>query len=169
MQDTTKKAALENRPSSDDILEKKAYIFEGLFLLANRLQALGDGLDDKITLKQWLFIASIIGSEQVSLAITELANYIGTSRQNAKKMATILEKKGFVALERDKSDARILRVSLTDKCTDYLAKRSKLENQFIERLFSEIDEEIINKTSIGISALLNNVIEMENEISQEKG
>jgi DNA-binding MarR family transcriptional regulator len=84
-------------------------------------------------------------------------------------MATILEKKGFVALERDKSDARILRVSLTDKCTDYLAKRSKLENQFIERLFLEIDEEIINKTSIGISALLNNVIEMENEISQEKG
>jgi len=48
MQDTTKKAALENRPSSDDILEKKAYIFEGLFLLANRLQALGDGLDDKL-------------------------------------------------------------------------------------------------------------------------
>ena len=132
--------------------------------MANRLQALGDGLDDKITLKQWLFIASIIGSEQVSLAITELANYIGTSRQNAKKMATILEKKGFVALERDKSDARIL-----DKCTDHLAKRSKLENQFIERLFLEIDEEIINKTSIGISALLNNVIEMENEISQEKG
>src|SRR5690554_262703 len=99
MQDTTKKAALENRHSSDDILEKKAHIFGGLFLLANRLQALGDGLDDKITLKQWLFIASIIGSEQVSLAITELANYIGTSRQNAKKWPPFLRKRALLPLK----------------------------------------------------------------------
>ena len=164
MQETTTKGAQENSLQSADIMQKKAYAFGTLFVLANRLQALGDAVDKKITLKQWLFISVIIKSEKQSLTINELAKLIGTSRQNVKKMATILEREGFVTFEKDNSDARILRVMLTEKCFEHFAKRGTLEIEFITKLFEGMDEEIINKTIVSFNALLNNISEMENEI-----
>ena len=130
------KGAQENNLQNADSLQKKAYIFGSLFIMANRLQALGDAL----------------------------AQLIGTSRQNAKKMAAILEREGYVVFEKDDIDARILRVTLTEKCTEHFSKRSGLEIEFITKLFSGMEEELIDRTAAGFSALLNNISEMENVI-----
>lgn len=73
-------------------IEKKAYIFGGILTLANRLQALGDKLDENVTLKQWLLIAVILKSGRSSPTISEVAKLVGNSRQNVKKMAGLLEK-----------------------------------------------------------------------------
>lgn len=164
MENTADKSIQKDNLHSADTLQKKAYIFGTLFMLANRLQILGDALDDKITLKQWLFISVIIKSEKQPLTISELAQLIGTSRQNTKKMAAILERDGYVAFEKDTVDARVLRVTLTEKCFEHFAKRSRLENEFITKLFNGMDKELINKMSLGFSALFNNISEMENEI-----
>jgi DNA-binding MarR family transcriptional regulator len=161
MQNNDRKNLIEIDLHKADPLQKKAYIFGTLFVLANRLQALGDALDDKITLKQWLFITVIVKSEKQALTITELAQLIGTSRQNVKKMAAILEKDGFITFEKDSSDARILRVALTEKCKNHFAKRGDLEIDFITKLFERMDNDTLDKIAEGFGILMKNISEME--------
>ena len=164
MQDNDMKDILKSDLSCADTLQKKAYIFGTLFVLANRLQTLGDAFDPEITLKQWLVIIVIVKSEKQSLKISELAQLIGTSRQNVKKMAAILERAGFISFEKDETDARVLRVALTEKCFRHFEKRSDLENEFILKLFDGINDDLVDKMAAGFSALLDNISEMENQI-----
>lgn len=121
--------------------EDKAYIFGTVFTLSNRLQILGDKLDDRLTVKQWLLLAGISMCGSDAPTISEVAALIGSSRQNVKKMALILEKEGFVSLRRDPHDLRVLRISLSENCIGHLNHREEKERDFIEELFYGFDEE----------------------------
>ena len=142
-------------------MDKQAYIFGGVLALANRLQALGDKLDEHITLKQWLFIAVIFKSEHASPTISEVAELIGYSRQNVKKMAVALEKRGFVSLMKDEYDARIFRIHLTPKCAVYFQTRAEKEGQFMKHLFEGFSEERTDALYKGIMQLAENITLME--------
>ncbi len=115
---------------------EKAYIFGSLFTLANQLQLLGDRLDPALTVKQWLFLAGVLSCQPGVPALSEIAACIGSSRQNVKKMALILERQGFVRLEKDSRDARMLRVRLTEACLAHLRQREGMETRFINGLFA---------------------------------
>ncbi|WP_195575364.1 MarR family winged helix-turn-helix transcriptional regulator [Paenibacillus sp. 1001270B_150601_E10] len=141
--------------------EKQAYIFGGILALANRLQVLGDKLDENVTLKQWLLIAMILKSEHPSPTISEVAEMVGYSRQNVKKMALILEKRGFVSLIKDAHDARIFRMHLTPKCAAYFQTREEKEAQFMVALFDGFNEESTDALCKGIMKLADNIITME--------
>jgi len=149
-------------------LEKKAQIFGSIFTLANKLQALGDKFDKNLTIKQWLLLASIFKSDSDSPAISEVAAFIGTSRQNVKKMGVILEKEGFVTLTKDPNDARILRISFTRKCLDYLSKREKKEEEFLRQLFDGFEPNEIDVIAEGISKLESAIERMERIYSHEE-
>lgn len=144
-------------------MEKKANIFASLFILANRLQVLGDSLDEQITIKQWLLIAVISKSNKEAITVSELSKFIGSSRQNVKKMADILERQGFVSLNKDPNDARVVQVSITEKCINHFKSRADLELNFIEKLFNDFDEELLDGLYRGINKLSSNVTEMEIE------
>ncbi|MNJ27860.1 transcriptional repressor MprA [compost metagenome] len=143
-------------------MEKQAYIFGGILTLANRLQALGDKLDENMTLKQWLFIAVISKLEQPAPTISEVAKVTGHSRQNVKKMAALLEKQGFVALTKDERDARIVRIHLTPKCIAYFQNRSGKEERFMSSLFNAFDHKLTDGLYEGMMKLADNVNRMEN-------
>lgn len=139
-------------------LQEKAEIFGTIFTLSNKLQMLGDQLDPNLTVKQWLFLAGVTrcdGNETPTLS--ELAGRIGSSRQNVKKMALILEKQGFIALKKDGRDARILRVSLTDLCREHLKRREDLEVAFIETLFEGFGDAELAAFAAAIAKLEQNV------------
>ncbi|MNZ59451.1 transcriptional repressor MprA [compost metagenome] len=145
---------------------REEYIFGNMFVLANRLQVLGDKVDPNITIKQWLFIAIISKCEDRLPTISEISTLIGNSRQNVKKMAVILEKQGFVELMNDSMDARIIRVSLTKKCRDYFEKREEIENLFIAKLFNGFDWELLKGLYNGLVKLSDNIVEMEKQNEQ---
>lgn len=149
-------------------LEKPAYIFGGILTLANRLQVLGDKLDDHITLKQWLFIAVISKLEQPAPTISEVAEAIGNSRQSVKKMAALLERRGFVSLVQDEQDARVVRVHLTPKCTTYFQDRSGKEHEFMLSLFDGFDGELTNGLYEGMLKLADNVSRMEKALDEKE-
>ncbi|MDF2567766.1 MAG: MarR family transcriptional regulator [Oscillospiraceae bacterium] len=149
-------------------LGEKAYIFGSIFTLSNKLQSLGDKLDNNLTVKQWLLLAGIFKCENDAPTITEVSSLIGNSRQNIKKMVLILEKEGFVTLQKDLNDARILRIGLTEKCLHYLKRREKKELQFLEQLFEGFDPNSVRSLSDGISKLDQNIIEMEKQYAYEK-
>lgn len=146
----------------DDIKEK-THIFGSVFMLANRLQVLGDRFDRNLTIKQWLLLAGIYKSESDFPTLSDVANFIGNSRQNVKKMSLILEREGFLKLQKDPADARILRISLTSKCEDYFKNRENRELEFFEKLFKGMDSELIKYIDRGINLLEKNIIELEKE------
>lgn len=144
-------------------IEEKAHIFGSIFVLANRLQVLGDKFDENLTIKQWLLLVGILKNKSDTPTISEVASFIGNSRQNVKKMALILEKKEFLKLQKDSSDARILRISLTRKCQDYFKQREDGELEFFEKLYNGFDTNLIKCLDSGISKLEENIIEMEKQ------
>ncbi|MDD4531780.1 MAG: MarR family transcriptional regulator [Candidatus Pacebacteria bacterium] len=140
-------------------LEKKAYIFATIFTLANKLQVIGDRFDQHITTKQWLFVVGVTAFKEPPM-ISELANFLGYSRQNAKRIATDLQKAGFVKIGSDASDARALRIELTPKCKEFFEKRDQREIEFIEKLFTGFDSEKTDLLYEGIISLEKNIKEV---------
>jgi len=151
-----------------DHLKEKTYIFGSIFTLSNKLQSLGDKFDKNLTIKQWLLLAGIFKSDSDSPTISEVASLIGNSRQNVKKMVLILEKEGFVTLIKDSNDARILRISLTKKCRDYLLQREKKELKFLLQLFDGFSSNEIKALVNGISKLEKNIVQMARLYNHEE-
>jgi len=140
-----------------DTINQMAVIFGGVFTLANKLQTLGDTMDDYMSMKQWMLIAAISKSGKESLNIGELAEIMGTSYQNVKKMAVILEKQGFLSLQKNPSDARAIMISLTEQCKEYFLQRAYIENEFLLSIFSGIDEKTISDLYEGMYRLHENI------------
>lgn len=145
----------------------KQYIFGSIFSLANRLQALGDKIDENITVKQWFFIA-IVSMFDSPPSILEVSKIIGTSRQNIKKMALILQNQGFVSIQEDSNDKRVSRILLTKKCFDYFKTREDMEQSFIESLFNGFTEKNIEDLSNNINLLMNNIDNMEKKYENKE-
>ncbi len=141
-------------------MEDKAYIFGSIFTLSNKLQLLGDRIDETLTVKQWLFLAGVVKCGIEAPMLTDIAVRIGSSRQNVKKMAIILEKQGFVSMEKDARDARMLRIRLTDACRAHLKQREETEERFIEELFCSFEAPELSLLAGAIKKLEENAKEM---------
>lgn len=148
-------------------MQERAYIFGSVFTLSNKLQSLGDKFDSNLTVKQWLLLAGIFKNGDIAPTITDVAELIGSSRQNVKKMVLILEKQGFIALNKDQNDARALRISLTEKCIHYLRLREENEAIFLEKLFNGFSSDELKSLARGMSKLGDNIIEMEMQYTNE--
>ncbi|HHV65665.1 MAG TPA: MarR family transcriptional regulator [Peptococcaceae bacterium] len=143
-------------------LQQQATIFGTIFILANKLQTLGDAFDKNVTIKQWLFLVSV-SQFQEPPTLSEVAEVIGYSRQNAKRIATALEESGFLTIARDTNDARALRIRLTPKFSTYFAQREKRELEFIRKLFDGFDAELTEGFYQGLVRLGENILNMEKE------
>lgn len=149
-------------------LDKKAYIFGMIFMLSNRLQIAGDKMDPHLTVKQWFFLAGVLKCESDAPTLSEIASQIGSSRQNVKKIASILERQGFVLMEKDKSDARALRIKPTSSCMEHLKKRDGKEIQFLEQLFQGFESKELSLLSEAIGQLEKNLIKMGGSFDKEE-
>ncbi|HKL60305.1 MAG TPA: MarR family transcriptional regulator [Sphaerochaeta sp.] len=143
------------------IQEMKAQIFGSFFTLSNRLQKSGDGLDTKMTLKQWLLIAVLMKSEEESLSVSELAQRMGSTRQNVKKMTHLLEKQGFLSIDRREDDKRVLEVRVTPTCLAHCKGRQPEEKRFIETLFFGFSAEELIRLSQSFAKLSDNITRLE--------
>lgn len=147
---------------------QKEYIFGGIFALANRVQILGDKIDENMTIKQWLFLAIVSICESKAPTISEISNMMGSSRQNVKKMALILEKRKFAIVKKDEYDSRVIRVTLTEQCEQYFKSIEERSVDFIEKIFKGFDKEMITGLYEGFVKLEGNVAEMEKNYENEK-
>lgn len=138
-----------------DILEKQKYIFGSMFLLANKLQVIGDQYmsRDGMTTKQWFLTAMISQFGENPPKLSEVAELMGSSRQNVKQLALKLEEKEFLIIEQDEQDARALRLNLTKKSKDFWEKREDKDNKFINYLFEEFSQGEIDVMFKGFNKL----------------
>ena len=125
-----------------ELLDKQKYIFGSLFLLSNKLQVIGDKYlgEDDITTKQWFLSTMISQFGEKSPTLSEVAQLMGSSRQNVKQLAIKLEEKGFLKMQKDEQDARATRLVLTEKSKKFWENRVEKDNLFIRELFDGFDQ-----------------------------
>lgn len=144
-----------------NVLDKQKFIFGSIFLIANRLQALGDQYlaEGDMTMKQWLLTVMIVQFHEPP-TLSQVAELMGSSRQNVKQIALKLEKKGFLNIERDENDARVLRLKLTEKSNFFWNNREDRDEQFLLELFEDISEEETQAIHIGMEKLFKKIEKM---------
>ena len=109
--------------------QRKA-IFSTLFIAGNRLQTLFDNQIPELSLKQFMLL-SIVRQSKEQLTFTQLGDLLGCSRQNIKKLADALMKKGFVTIGQSPQDTRAMCLCSPEKV-----------NEYFENDFSEYQEEL---------------------------
>jgi len=131
-------------------------IFGMVFLLAQRWQVMGDRelKDADMTTKQWLVLVSIQTLFDSPPSLSELAEAMGSSRQNVKQLALNLERKGFLEIRQDPHDARIQRFVLTPKNHQFWQARAGRDEAFIQSLFEGISPEALDVTNQTLAKLL---------------
>lgn len=146
-------------------LENIKISFGTLFFVANRLETLIDRylLPYQLTTKQFFLSLVLLQNKDQNPALTlgQVSQLMGTSRQNVKQLAIKLEQRGFCQITHDPSDRRIIRISITQKNTDFWEQLDDQNIKFLYEVFKNIEDGIVNSLAIGLSALLQNIETME--------
>lgn len=117
-------------------------IFSSIFVLQNRMQTAGEKLQTQITMKQWLLLAMAACCPEPR-TLTNVGNLMGCSRQNIKKLALALEKKGFVRLLSSGNNS--VQIELTNKVSQYAEEMGERHLQSLKLLFSDFSEDEIKQ------------------------
>lgn len=148
-------AYLRKAVSVMDRTEKEEYIIGCISLLANKFTQFGDNILPDITFKQWFLLMMISKMEIKEKSINSIAEFVGTSRQNIKKMLISLEEKGYVIISKSTLDARALKVELGEKTYQYFSENADIAAEETNKLFSSFSFEEIENLAYQLDKLLN--------------
>lgn len=148
--------------SSSTDNQRKA-IFSTLLIATNKLQTLFDQRIPEVSLKQFMLL-SIIRQSKEPFTFTQLGNLLGCSRQNIKKLANVLMKKGFITLQQSPHDTRAMCICPTEKVNDYFIHDFSKYQEELKDLFAVYTEEeieqlflLLSKLYAGIENLIKNI------------
>ena len=141
----------------------KEKVFGSIFFIAQQWQKKGDKVMKEkvgITTKQWMLLVMLEKTFSGYIpTLSEAAEAFGTSRQNLKKIAESLQKKGFTMLLKDIEDSRIVRVALTGKHRPFFEgeKNEEWQQSFIEDVFRGISDSDMEVLSSCIDTIVVNI------------
>lgn len=142
-------------------------IFSTLFIAGNKLQTLFDNNIPKVSLKQFMLL-SVVRQAKEPLTYTQLGNMLGCSRQNIKKLADVLKKKGFLAINQSPNDVRAVCICPTEKVDDYFQNDFSKYQEDLKYLFEVYTEKEIETLFILLSKLYAGIENLEKRIADEK-
>ena len=157
-----------NSNKTNEICDE-AMIFGLLLIISNKMNTLleREFKEFDVTTKQW-FLSETINSLFASPpTLKEVANAMGSSHQNVKQVAMKLQQKGLLLIEKDKKDARVTRLRLTEQSYDFWKQTDPKGAIFRERLFKEMDTKDISRTRHSLEKMLSNLAEIENAVIDE--
>ena len=138
-------------------------IFSSLFILQNQLQTIFDH-QTKLTLKQFMLLTMVRQSQQ-HLTFTQLGRLLGCSRQNIKKLASVLRQKGFVQIQPSSQDARALVIVPTEKLGCYFKEAEDFHRKKLSCLFQEYSDEEVGQFFRLFMKLYHGVERLEEDIT----
>ena len=156
---------LITRFSSTTENQRKA-IFSTLFIAGNKLQTLFDNHIPEVSLKQFMLL-SLIKQSKEQLTFTQLGNLLGCSRQNVKKLADVLMKKGFITIQQRPHDTRAMCICPTEKVNVFFQNDFLKYQEELKYLFEVYTEEEIETLFILISKLYAGIENLEKRIADE--
>ncbi len=143
--------------------QRKA-IFSTLFIAGNKLQTLFDNHIPEVSLKQFMLL-SIVRQSKESLTFTQLGGILGCSRQNIKKLADVLMKKGFVTIQQSPHDTRAMCICPTEKVENYFQKDFAKYQDELEYLFEVYTDKEIETLFMLLSRLYLGIENLEKNIN----
>ena len=152
--------------SSSTESQRKA-IFSTLFIAGNKLQTLFDNHIPKVSLKQFMLL-SIVRQSKEQLTFTQLGNILGCSRQNIKKLADVLMKKGFVTIQQSPHDIRAMCICPTEKVNDFYTNDFSEYQEELKYLFEVYTDKEIETLFILLSKLYAGIENLEKQAVNEK-
>lgn len=155
-----------NRKFSDTTENQTKAIFSTLFIAGNKLQTLFDNRIPEITLKQFMLL-SLVRQSKEQLTFTQLGNLLGCSRQNIKKLAEALMKKGFITIEQRPDDTRAMCICPTEKVDDFFKKDFSKYQRELKYLFEVYTDQEIETLFLLLSKLYTGIENMKERISDE--
>ena len=156
---------LITRFSSTTENQRKA-IFSTLFIAGNKLQTLFDNHIPEVSLKQFMLL-SLVRQSKEQLTFTQLGNLLGCSRQNVKKLADVLIKKGFITIQQSPHDTRAMCICPTEIVNDFFLNDFLKYQEELKFLFEVYTEEEIETLFILISKLYAGIENLEKRIPDE--
>lgn len=139
-------------------------IFALLLIISNKMNTLLERelKEFDVTTMQWFLSETIHSLSECPPTMKEVAREMGSSHQNVKQVALKLQQKGLLKLEKDKKDARVTRLRLTEQSYDFWKKTDTKGMAFRENLFKEMADEDIATTRGVLEKILLNLTEMGN-------
>lgn len=151
---------------SDSTDKQQKAIFNTLFIAGNKLQTLFDKHIPQLSLKQFMLL-SIVRQAKEQMTFTQLGEMLGCSRQNIKKLAEALVKKGFVSIEQSPQDTRAMCIWPTEKTEDYFQNEFSRYQEELKYLFEMYTAEEIETLFRLLSKLYAGIENLENKVTGE--
>jgi len=145
-------------------IDERYRIFGMIFLLSTRLETIGNSFLGELTTKQWFFMLILTNFFDTPPALSQLSRQMGTSHQNTKQLALKLQEKGFLSIDKDEKDNRILRIVLTEKLQDYVKLRQVKDHNFIKELFKVLTKSEVEKLDESLLKLFENIQVMQKKL-----
>ena len=123
---------------NDDRLTREQALFTSVFIVQNRLQNSCEKIQNELSMKQWLLLTMISVCPEPH-TLSNIGRIMGCSRQNIKKLITILEQKDYVMIQEGSNNS--LCVKLTDKVENYSKEIGKEQVKLLNLLFKEFNDE----------------------------
>ncbi|MCM1156366.1 MAG: MarR family transcriptional regulator [Roseburia sp.] len=143
-------------------------IFSTLFIAGNKLQTLFDNHIPEVSLKQFMLL-SIVRQSKEPLTFTQLGNLLGCSRQNVKKLADVLMKKGFVMIQQSPYDTRAMCICPTEKANDYFQNDFLKYQEELKYLFEIYTEKEIETLFMLLARLYAGIENLERKTADKEG
>jgi len=89
-------------------------IYATIFSLTNKLQIKGDEYCEHLTSRQLMAMIAIIHLAENETTLNNIARKLGTTKQSAKQLITIIENKGYVITVPSQQDKRAVNVKITE-------------------------------------------------------
>jgi len=143
----------------DNKLRKKCAdaMYELYPIARKRMYHAFDDLDPQLTRTQQIILLSL--SVKDNLSMSQLANSICTSNEQATRAVTQLVNMGFVNRAQNKTNRRVVNISLTDKAKAYIdaSKKKNLAEteESAERLSDEQAKAIYDAVMVLVKAFKN--------------
>lgn len=142
-------------------------IFNSLFIIVNKLQTLFDNHIPEVSLKQFMLL-SIIRHSKEYLTFTQLGNLLGCSRQNIKKLASVLEKKGFVVIQQSPNDTRASCICPTAKVNEFFDNDFFKYQRELKYLFEVYTDEETSTLFTLLMKLYSGIDSLEKRVDDEE-
>jgi len=151
---------------SDTTENQRKAIFSTLFIAGNKLQTLFDNHIPVVSLKQFMLL-SIVRQAKERMTFTQLGSLLGCSRQNIKKLADALMKKGFITIQQSPSDTRAMCICITERGNSYFQNDFSCYQEELKYLFEVYTDEEIKTLFTLLSKLYEGIDHLEKRIAHQ--
>lgn len=152
---------------SDTTENQRKAIFSTLFIAGNKLQTLFDKNIPEVSLKQFMLL-SIVRQAKEPMTFTQLGSLLGCSRQNIRKLADVLVKKGFITIGQSPSDTRAMFICPTEKVNGYFQNDFAEYQNELKYLFEVYTDEEIETLFLLLSKLYEGIDNLEKKTAGQK-